>query len=261
MVISPRLPDQAIAKTGNTAGNTTGNTALRTVGRELDATAGARPDADGAERDRLRRRRLSHDIHHELGTIMLLASLLTTAPDVGEESRKRARQILGEARWLDQLQRAYEESTPERDGGHGPAHVRPVRLDLVAAEVVEAMRLSSTVDIRLTAAEAWANVDRLALWRALRNVLGNALRATGASGRVEVRVFAADGWSVAEIDDNGPGFGAIEPGLASLGLGIVQEVATAWAGQLEYRRGRLGGCCIRLRLPAAPGDGRRACGC
>ncbi|MEV8516889.1 sensor histidine kinase [Dactylosporangium sp. NPDC051484] len=238
MLISPRLPDQAIAQT-----------APKTVGPGL----GVRPKLDGAERDRLRRRQLSHDMHHELGTITMLASLLTTAPDVGEESRKRARQILGEARWLEQLQRAYGESAPER--------ARPLRLDLVAAEVVEAMRLCSTADIRLTTGEAWAYVDRLALWRALRNVLGNALRATGASGRVDIRVFAADGWSVTEIEDNGPGFGAIEPGLASLGLGIVQEVATAWAGHLECRRGRLGGCCIRLRLPTAPGDGRRTCGC
>ncbi|UWP85489.1 sensor histidine kinase [Dactylosporangium fulvum] len=205
-----------------------------------------------AERNRLRRRQLSHDIHHELGTIMLLASLLSTAPDAGEESRKRARQILGEARWLDQLQRAYEEHVPDVDDHDEPATTQPIRLDLMAQEVVDAMRLCTVTEISLTSSEAWALADRLAVWRALRNVLDNALRAAGANGRVEVRVFGHEGWSVAEVDDNGPGFGAIEPGLASLGLRIVQDVATAWAGQLEYRRSSLGGCCVRLRLPAVP---------
>ncbi|MEU7872908.1 HAMP domain-containing sensor histidine kinase [Dactylosporangium sp. NPDC049140] len=269
----PRSPDRTIAKTANKnvnkaadkpenrTGNKAGSAGLRTVELELGAPPAARAKPGSAEWDRLRRRRLSHDMHHELGTIMMLASLLTTASDVGEESRKRAQQILGEARWLGQLQREYEGSAPECDGRDGPASVRPVRLDLVALDVVEAMRLCSTASIRLSAEEAWAYVDQLALWRALRNVLGNALRATGGSGRVDVRIFGTDGWSVAEIDDDGPGFGAIEPGLASLGLGIVQDVATAWGGQLECQRGRLGGCCIRMRLPATPGDGRPTCGC
>src|SRR3954468_14644006 len=39
---------------------------------------------------------IRHDIRHELATIMLLASLLESAGDIGAESRRRARQLLGE---------------------------------------------------------------------------------------------------------------------------------------------------------------------
>ena len=52
----------------------------------------------------LRRRQLSHDIRHELGTIMMLASLLSCAEDVGPESRDRARHILGRVREVTHLE-------------------------------------------------------------------------------------------------------------------------------------------------------------
>jgi hypothetical protein len=197
-------------------------------------------------------RQISHDIHHELGTIMMLASLVSIAPDVGAESRERARQILGEIRWLDELQRAYEALTvaPEAPALSGPPV--PMRLDALAADVVSAMQLSTLTRITITAAETWARTDRLGYWRALRNMIDNALRAAGGSGHVEVSVSTVDGWAVAQVDDDGPGLGQVPPGLSSLGLGIVQDLASARGGQLEIRRGALGGCCVRLLLPADP---------
>lgn len=201
------------------------------------------------------RRQISHDIHHELGTIKLLASLLSSASDVGPDSRERARQILGETRWLDQLHRAYEESIHPGDDSQLRTP-EPIRLDQFAAEVVTAVQLSTFTRISFTASEVWAHVDRLAFWRALRNLVGNAVRAAGATGDVEVRVETADGWAYVQVDDDGPGFGEVPPGMASLGLGIVLDLAAASGGELEIRRGVLGGCCVQLRLPAAsPVDG------
>jgi len=206
----------------------------------------------------LRRRQLSHDIRHELGTITMLASLLSCAPDVGQESLDRARQILGETRWLDQLHAAYEE-LQEQDGTGAPAGPVSLRLDVVTGEVVAAIRMSTRTRIDFTATETWAHADRLAYWRALRNILGNAVRAAGPDGTVEVAVSAQDDWAVARIDDDGPGFGEIAPGLGSLGLGIVQDMVGEWGGELEIRRGVRGGCCVRLRYPiATPHDPDRA---
>jgi signal transduction histidine kinase len=195
-------------------------------------------------------RQISHDIHHELGTIMVLASLLSIAPDVGADSRERARQILGEIRWLDELQRAYEALAVAPDAPALGGPLVPMRLDTLAADIVSAMQLSTLTRITLTATETWACTDRLGYWRALRNIIDNALRAAGGSGHVEVRISAVDGWAVAQVDDDGPGLGQVPPGLSSLGLGIVQDLASARGGQLEIRRGALGGCCVRLLLPA-----------
>ena len=50
------------------------------------------------------RQQLSHDIRHELGTVMMLASLLADSLDVGSAGRRRADQLVVEARWLAALQ-------------------------------------------------------------------------------------------------------------------------------------------------------------
>jgi signal transduction histidine kinase len=196
------------------------------------------------------RRQINHDIHHELGTIMLLASLLSSADDVGPASRQRAQQILGETRWLDELIRAFADSGTGDGSVAGPPP-EPIRLDLLAAEVVAAVRLSTSNRIRLLAKEAWAYADRLAFWRALRNVIGNAVRAAGSHGDVEVRVETAGDWTVAQVDDSGPGFGSAPPGIASLGLGIAQQFATASGGELEICDAVLGGCRVRIRVPSS----------
>lgn len=213
------------------------------------------PTPEGGNREmdsaRLRRRQITHDIHHGLGTVSLLAALMSTAPDVGPDSRARAALILKELSWLDQLQQAYEECMPApvETGWRGRERIR---LDLVAAEVVEAMGLSCTTRVELRAEELTVYVEPLAFWRVLRNVVHNAVRAAGPSGTVVVRLASEGGWAVTQVDDDGPGFGAAPPRAGALGLGIVQDLTIECGGSLEIRRSALGGGCIRLRLPSAP---------
>jgi len=242
---------------------------LRAVGRAAARSSPLGPhaktmmdgsDPDAGEEAVSRRRQLSHDIRHELATIMLLASVLESAPDVGTDSRQRARQILGEARWLDLLQRAYEETFSEREWTIQPVP-EPIRLDLFASEAVAAIRLSTSTMIGFSGSEAWTHADPLAFWRALRNMVDNAVRAAGPDGRVEVRVERAAGWVVVQVDDDGPGFGAVPAGTDSLGLDILREFAAAWNGHLEICRSSLGGCCVRLRTRgASPNEPRAALG-
>jgi signal transduction histidine kinase len=219
------------------------------------STGGAR----AGEQTALRRDELSHDIRHELATIMLLASLLESAPDVGPDSRQRAHQLLVETRWLEQLQRAYDEAFSECDGRLRPS-AEPIRLDLFAAEVVRATRLSTSTTVGFVAEEAWAHADPLAFWRALCNVVGNAVRAAGATGRINVTIKHETDWVVAQVDDDGPGFGALPAGSGSLGLGILQKLVVAWGGYLEIGQGALGGCRVRLCIRRAwPSTGWHAC--
>jgi signal transduction histidine kinase len=221
-------------------------TSQRTTGTGGDGNPPGRSDDEYPSR-----RQISHDIHHELATIMLLATLLTDEPDAGPQSRHRARLILGEARWLEQLQRAYENA--DAPGAHPVDHLEPVRIDDVGADVVEAIRSSTLAQVTLTAEKVYGWVNRLALWRAMRNVLDNAVRAAGPKGVVGVRIFAEDGWITIQIDDNGPGFGVGIGTGSALGLDIVQRFVSAAGGQLEITRGFLGGCCVRLQLPESPG--------
>ncbi|MFG2016660.1 sensor histidine kinase [Actinomadura geliboluensis] len=213
------------------------------------------------------RRRLRHDIRHELGTIIMLASAVVVAEDVGDTSRARIEQLLGETRWLDHLlRRLDEDDTGDGDGPDGRPLPGPERLrvDELTAEVVTGMRLATRHEVCFTGGESWAHMDPVALWRAVRNVLDNACRV--AAGRVDVRVEADQGWVVIQVDDDGPGFGAggrpgeagrpgrgrARPGLASLGLGIVHDLISGYGGSLEIRTCEMGGARVRMLLPAAP---------
>ncbi|MFD0692068.1 ATP-binding protein [Actinomadura fibrosa] len=221
------------------------------------------------------RRRLRHDIRHELGTIIMLASAVAVAEDVGAGSRERVEQLLGETRWLDHLLRRLDE---DDDDQPLPSPER-IRVDALTTEVVTAMRLAAPHRICLTGGAAWAHMDPVALWRALRNVLDNACRV--AESRVDVRVEVEQGWVVIQVDDDGPGFaaagsggagggeggaggggeggaggaapgGEARRGLASLGLGIVHDLISGYGGSLEIRTCEMGGARVRMLLPSAP---------
>lgn len=213
------------------------------------ATDAMDPPAPSPGDPELWRRRIRHDIRHELGTIIMLASAMAVADDVGPASHKRVEALLGETRWLDHLLRRLDEDDdgPE-DGLPGPERVR---VDEIVGEVVGGLRLACVKSVGYTPAPAWAHIDRLALWRAVRNILDNACRI--AAGRVEVIVAAEDGWTIVQVDDDGPGFGKGAAGLASLGLGIVHDLVAGYGGGLEIRRCELGGARVRVLLPSAAG--------
>jgi signal transduction histidine kinase len=195
------------------------------------------------------RRRIRHDIRHELGTIIMLASAMAVADDVGPSSRKRVDALLGETRWLDHLLRRLDEDDHGPDDGlPGPERVR---VDELVGEIVAGLRLASIRKVGYDAGPAWAHIDRLALWRAVRNILDNACRV--AAERVDVSVTSEDGWTIIQVDDDGPGFGKGAAGLASLGLGIVHDLVSGYGGGLEIRRCELGGARVRVLLPSAAG--------
>lgn len=190
----------------------------------------------------LRRRRVQHDIHHELATIIMLASVVAGADDVGPASRQRIDTLIGETRWLDHLLHQLHDT---------PTVPRPerIRVDELTADIVTAMRLASPHGIAYLPSPASAHIDALALWRVLRNILNNACRA--AASRVDVSVYVEDAWTVIQVDDDGPGFGAAPGGMHSLGLGIVHDLITGYHGALEIHHTEHGGARVRILLPAA----------
>jgi signal transduction histidine kinase len=193
------------------------------------------------------RRRIRHDIRHELGTIIMLASAMSVADDIGPASHRRVEALLGETRWLDHLLRRLDEDDDRPD--EGPPSPERVRVDELVGEIVAGLRLASIRRVGYASGPAWAHIDPLALWRAVRNILDNACRIAGE--RVDVSVACEDGWTVVQVDDDGPGFGGGPAGLASLGLGIVHDLVSGYGGGLEVRRCELGGARVRILLPSA----------
>ena len=202
-----------------------------------------------ARRRNLWLRQLGHDVRHQLSTIALLASVLNTSTEVGAGGRARVTQLLIETRWLAELFRLYERELASYEQTEGEVD-GPARLDVVADDVVRPVKMGGR-RIVLESMPVWANVGRLGMWRALRNVVGNAITAAGPDGEVLVRVAAENGLAVVEVHDDGPGYDAETVPADSLGLAIVRSFVDAHGGSLAISRGANRGTVVRLEFPAA----------
>lgn len=193
---------------------------------------------------------IRHDIRHEVATIVLLADVVGASPEISPSTRWRIEQLGNEAKWLEELLHAYDDVVVgSRERAAWSAPVSPLRLDLLAAEVLAGLRLVSMAEVTLNATPTWICANRLASWRALRNVMQNAFRAAGPAGRLSIHVGVDGREAFVQIDDDGPGFGHGPSGIASMGLGIVQNYATERGGMVEIRGSELGGCCVRVLIP------------
>lgn len=190
---------------------------------------------------------MSHDLRHGLATIAKLAEVIAAEPGLGREAGDRVHSLEVEIRRLSVL---LEEEI--EGGGEIRLPETLVRVDRAAHEVVETLEPTTTAQLRCLTEPVQSAVSLTGLWRAMRNLVDNAVCAASPSGKVEVRVFSENGFAVIEVDDDGPGFGHSRGGLASLGLGIVQDFVGRYDGSLAISQGTLGGCCVRICLPAVP---------
>jgi signal transduction histidine kinase len=199
------------------------------------------------------RRQLDHDVLHELSTIALLASLLNSSTELSPESRQRTRQIMAEVGWLEKLVRSYQ--TAARDMASPEAQIREeVQLDSLVQSVITTARAHIGTDIILETTTVRVAADRIALGRALRNLIWNGLEAAGPNGHLVVRVTERAGTAAVDIEDDGPGFGNRESTGMCLGLEIVRQVVAAYAGEIEIGGSALGGCLVRMTFPALAGQ-------
>lgn len=96
--------------------------------------------------------------------------------------------------------------------------------------------------------ERWLWTHPAALWRAVANVVDNAVRAAGPAGEIEISVHDQFTGVVIEVVDNGPGFGNAPAGTASLGLGITKSLARQCGGNAEVLAVHPHGVRVRLEF-------------
>lgn len=110
--------------------------------------------------------------------------------------------------------------------------------------------------------------DKDALEQALLNLLHNAVKYSGKSRDVELRLFLRDGWAAIEVEDHGMGIGpeekericdkyyrggaAVDNRIsgAGLGLSIVDHIVEAHGGRLEIDSAVGKGSTFSIILPA-----------
>ena len=99
------------------------------------------------------------------------------------------------------------------------------------------------------------------------NLLDNAIKYTPDKGAIQLRVFAANGHAVLEVEDHGMGIPAealphifdrfyrVDPARsadsesAGLGLAIVKSICAAHGAEVEAQSVFGRGSCFRVRLP------------
>jgi signal transduction histidine kinase len=207
-------------------------------------------------------REFTADAAHELRTpIAVLRTRLDTLAD--QKTTEALRQdVEGMCRVVGQLLDVAESDT------FVVAPAERADLHAVCAEVVESvapLAIAQGKEISLDAADepVWVNGNADMLYRAVRNLVENALRHTREGTAVEL-VVKADG--TVTVLDQGPGVHDDDraflfhrfwrrdrrrAGSAGLGLSIVRRIAEAHMASITVENRKTGGASFSLRFPRA----------
>jgi len=247
----------------------------------LDAVEGAERDAVAAE---ARVRSFLSDAAHELRTPVAGVRAAADTLVRGGAGDDRTREVLAVhvVRQADRAARLIEDMLTMARLDRGIELDRRV-VDLGAFLAAEGDRLrlrlpTLELDVVVPAHPVEADVDAERIAQVLGNLVDNAARAGGATGRVVVSLDDRGPGPVVRVEDDGPGIPVehrervfdrlvrleaardARSGGAGLGLPIARGIAEAHGGGLRYGEdGTLGGAVFELSLPAATGVVRASC--
>lgn len=220
---------------------------------------------------------ISHDLRTPLASLRAMVEALDDAV-VGEPAEVQ-RYYSTMKREIERLSRMIDDlfELSRIDSGAIELDLRPVALDEVAAEVVDAMQAAARLgDVALTL-EASPDtppvpVDGERIERALSNLVRNALEHTPAGGRVDVSVGNDNGWVALTVRDSGRGIDTADlPHIwdrfyraeksrrrlngsgdgAGLGLAIVKGIVEAHGGEVAVESADAAGAAFTIRVPRA----------
>jgi signal transduction histidine kinase len=217
---------------------------------------------------------VSHELKTPLSVIRVYAETLAADPDTAREERRSYYDIiLQESERLTHLiERVLEFARVER--GLRRYQLVPVDLGALAASVVDRYRpylasLGFTLETTIAEGLPAVRADAAAVAQALVNLLDNALKYSGESTSIEIRLAPRDASVVVEVRDHG--IGLTEPdrtrvlapfyrvpgtgrGGYGLGLHLVNHVMEGHGGRVEVESEPGRGSTFRLVFPldAAP---------
>lgn len=214
----------------------------------------------------------SHELKTPVSTIIASSEALQIALARGDETAMVfAGRIEDSARQLSRLVGdLLDLSRLERES----PQLAPVRLDLIALDEVERVRLRAeekSLALHLEVEQVLAQGSHRDLSIAIRNLLDNAIRYTGDQGSVRLTVGMVAGKAIIEVSDTGDGIPtrdrdrvferfyrvdsarSRDTGGTGLGLSIVKHIAESHGGSVEVDSELGVGTTFVVRLPLAAG--------
>ena len=185
--------------------------------------------------------RFRHDLRQPLAAVSMLVYALAHADDLQPPARRQLAEVRRQVDWALDLLRDEEEGL-----------VQIVDIGETIADHCTAGAGACVVSF-VQATPARVAVNPVELTRVVRNLLDNAIRASGAGGCVEVMVDRDEADAVLEVSDSGPGFGRLAP-VHCHGLVGVRRFVERYGGRLLFGTSSLGGAAVTLRLPLTLGD-------
>jgi signal transduction histidine kinase len=220
---------------------------------------------------------VSHEFRTPLTSLGQFTDLLNDDPDLPAGKRRTFYQA--QARATERLRRLVESLL---DFGRMEAGARPYRLERLPIEplvrgIVEVFRRDGTPDqftVEASIGESGSavNVDPDAFTRALWNLLDNAVKYSGSSQTVTVKVETRDGSVAISVRDRGLGIPRHEHGEifkkfvrgtanrahsikgTGIGLAMVRHIVEAHGGTVRVESAPGEGSTFTLLLPLLPSD-------
>lgn len=252
---------------------------LASMTRERDV---GRDEIERLLRIRMERTQLLHMVAHEFATPLTALSMQVEVmrsdePSLEQEALRKGFELL--SRNIRRLQTLSMDvlDVARLEGGRLRLEPQPVDVRGLAKEVVDALRaLAEGKELGLEGPadaapiDVWA--DRERLYQVLSNLMSNALRLTGAGGRVVVRTASRQGRAVIEVEDTGPGFapedgeklfvafsqldvGEVKRAGSGLGLYISKRIIEQHGGAISASSPGPGqGATFRVELPLMKGQ-------
>jgi signal transduction histidine kinase len=215
---------------------------------------------------------VSHDLKTPVTLIRLYAEALDDDPGAPEDDRRGFYQIiLRESERLSRLvERIVGFSRAER--GARTWTLTPSRLDAILSSALDTYgpylkRRGFECRVEIAPGTPPVLADAEAVVEAVVNLLDNAVKYSGESREVIVRLLSRGAEVVVEVEDHGIGIDAEEHGRVfdrfyrsqrtegqggyGLGLFLVKHIMDAHDGRIEVESERGRGSCFRLVFPAA----------
>lgn len=205
-----------------------------------------------------------HQVNNALQTMGGHAELLKTDPGATETTRRRANTITGVTDKTAEMLASFQVFTRPLTEPTAQ-NLRTVAERALAFRYygLGRARIQASVD---GASDAAVLAEPRPLMQAVLNVILNAEQALSSGrpdGRIDIRVFSADGWAGVSVEDNGPGApdGAGERGgrvalgaqnRLGLGLAAARGIVARLGGTLAVARVPAGGTRVTISLPVAP---------